>query len=175
MSSAAPIDSEVRDRIVQRRRAIRCSSSRCSMLVDDGVLVAEDGVWVARGDLPRWSAAQHRAPSARLDRLGAEERRCRSGPVIGEEFGADRLEAMVEDGLRPATTRTLGSLAGKQLIAPIAGAGPDEGGYRFLHVLIRDAAYQGILKRRRADLDERAQAEGGIAGIRVADQAISAT
>ena len=47
----------------------------------------------------------------------------------------------------------LSSLAHKHLVSPVEDG--DEGAHRFQHIMIRDTAYDGILKRARADLHER--------------------
>ena len=47
----------------------------------------------------------------------------------------------------------LGSMTQKQLVRPLQDGAERE--YRFHHILVRDAAYQGILKRARATFHER--------------------
>ena len=66
----------------------------------------------------------------------------------GKEFGRERLEALVEDDVG----EQLLTLVRTDLIRP---CGPRDGTFRFRHQLIRDAAYDGISKERRATLHER--------------------
>ena len=49
----------------------------------------------------------------------------------------------------------LATLDRKQLVHPTAATVDDDTSYRFHHILIRDAAYNGLLKRARASLHER--------------------
>jgi tetratricopeptide (TPR) repeat protein len=64
------------------------------------------------------------------------------------------LAAIVEEPLRPDVDRHLASLVTKQLLQR-EPALEDETKFRFHHILIRDAAYGGVLKRVRATLHER--------------------
>ena len=74
--------------------------------------------------------------------------------VIGHVFDQEALAAIVEEPLRPDVDRHLASLVTKQLVQP-EPALEDETKFRFHHILIRDAAYSGVLKRARATLHER--------------------
>ena len=87
--------------------------------------------------------------AARLDRLGPDERTVvESAAVEGQEFRLDALVALVPSQL--PLSDTLHSLVRKDLIRP---AGDDT--FRFKHLLLRDAAYEGLPKEQRADLHER--------------------
>jgi class 3 adenylate cyclase/tetratricopeptide (TPR) repeat protein len=87
--------------------------------------------------------------AARLDRLTDAARAViEAAAVEGKEFGRERLEALVEDDVG----EQLLALVRTDLIRP---SGPREGRFRFRHQLIRDAAYDGISKERRATLHER--------------------
>jgi hypothetical protein len=91
----------------------------------------------------------HALIAARLDRLTDPARAViEAAAVEGKEFGRERLEALVEDDVG----EQLLALVRTDLIRP---AGPREGTFRFRHQLIRDAAYDGISKERRATLHER--------------------
>jgi class 3 adenylate cyclase len=92
--------------------------------------------------------------SARLDQLEAVERwvvEC--GAVEGEVFhrGAVQALALEEKHITPQ----LVALVRKQLIRPEKPEIPGEDGFRFRHLLIRDAAYEGLAKAARAELHER--------------------
>jgi class 3 adenylate cyclase/tetratricopeptide (TPR) repeat protein len=91
----------------------------------------------------------HALVAARLDRLTDPARAViEAAAVEGKEFGRERLEALVEDDVG----KQLLALVRTDLIRP---CGPGEGTFRFRHQLIRDAAYDGISKERRATLHER--------------------
>jgi class 3 adenylate cyclase/tetratricopeptide (TPR) repeat protein len=88
--------------------------------------------------------------AARLDRLPAAERATlERAAVIGKEFSR---AAISELGGDPALLPTL---VRKELIRPDRSALGGDEGFRFRHLLVRDAAYEAIPKELRADLHER--------------------
>jgi predicted ATPase len=94
----------------------------------------------------------HDSLMARLDRLGPARDVLQVGAVIGSEFSYELLEAIhpiaeqdLQRALRSATDAELVYVRG---IAPRAT-------YRFKHALIRDAAYEALLKSRRRELHGR--------------------
>ena len=91
----------------------------------------------------------HDSLMARLDRLGAAKEVARIGAVIGSEFSYELLHAVhpiPEEDLQ----RSLRSLADAELLY-VRGIAP-EATYQFKHALIRDAAYEALLKSVRKDL-----------------------
>jgi predicted ATPase/class 3 adenylate cyclase len=128
-----------------------------SMLIEDGVLQRVNGEWSATTDLSDLAVPPtiNALLTARLDKLSEEERAViEPAAVIGHVFDQDALAAIVEEPLRPDVDRHLSSLVTKQLLQP-EPALEDETKFRFHHILIRDAAYGGVLKRVRATLHER--------------------
>jgi class 3 adenylate cyclase/tetratricopeptide (TPR) repeat protein len=128
-----------------------------SMLIDDGVLRQDDGRWIATTGLqelevpPTISALL----TARLDRLASTERTVvQRAAVIGHVFERGAVTALAPEPIRPEVGRSLSTLTSKELIRPESQAPADEEQYRFLHALIRDAAYRGLLKKTRAELHE---------------------
>ena len=92
--------------------------------------------------------------AARLDQLGPGERRVlECATVEGEVFHRGAVQALATE--EPAVTPRLAALARKDLIAPEKAQIPGEDGFRFRHLLIRDAAYQALPKTARAGLHER--------------------
>ena len=94
----------------------------------------------------------HDSLMARLDRLGSAKEVIQVGAVIGSEFSYELLQAVcpitgqdLQTALRSATDAELIYARG---IAPDAT-------YRFKHTLIRDAAYEALLKSRRKELHRR--------------------
>ena len=129
-----------------------------SMMIDDGLLRREGGGWVASpgmGDLavpPSISALL----AARLDRLAPAERAVlERAAVIGQVFYLEAVERLCPEGLRPEVRPSLESLARRELVGPSESTLAGQEAFRFHHILIRDAAYQGLLKRTRAELHER--------------------
>lgn len=86
---------------------------------------------------------------ARLDRLGAAKEVFQLGAVLGSDFSYDLLHAVhpaPQSDLQQALQRlTDGELLYVRGIPPNAN-------YRFRHALIRDAAYEALLKSRRKQL-----------------------
>jgi predicted ATPase/class 3 adenylate cyclase len=127
------------------------------MLIDDGLLRRDDGRWVCEGDLSELAVPPsiQALLAARLDLLTPDERAViEPAAVIGAVFAQPALESLLEEGVRPQLEACLTALVGKRLIRPDSGA-DGEHRYRFEHILIREAAYQGQLKRSRATLHER--------------------
>ena len=91
----------------------------------------------------------------RLDRLEPVERIVlEHASVVGREFSRGDIVALAPAELHGEVGAHLLSLTRKGLIRPDAGAGPRDG-FRFHHILIRDAAYDGMPKAARATLHER--------------------
>jgi class 3 adenylate cyclase/tetratricopeptide (TPR) repeat protein len=92
--------------------------------------------------------------AARLDRLETDERSAiERASIIGQEFWAGALRSLSPAGAQVGSA--LLRLVRRQLIEPHDSAFPDEDGYRFAHLLVRDAAYRAMPKELRAELHER--------------------
>ncbi|HLW69729.1 MAG TPA: adenylate/guanylate cyclase domain-containing protein [Candidatus Binataceae bacterium] len=108
--------------------------------------VLESGGDSASRQIP---ATLHDSLMARLDRLGAAKEVIQVGAVIGSDFSYELLHAvhpMAEADLQGA----LRSLTDAELLY-VRGIAPDSI-YQFKHALIRDAAYEALLKSRRKEL-----------------------
>ena len=98
-------------------------------------------------------ATIHALLAARIDRLAPAERAAvEAGAAIGASFGSGALLELTGGGDRAALDEHLQALVRKQLIEPDGGRFAGEETFSFSHVLVRDVAYQGMLKSRRADL-----------------------
>jgi tetratricopeptide (TPR) repeat protein len=156
----SPLDQRVRSRITEAAEGNPLFVEQMlSMLMDDGALRRdEDGGWIVLSDVgaitvpPTISALL----TARLDRLGATERSViERGAVIGQVFYRGAVEELAPPALRDAVASSLQRLSSKELVrqddvSHFVG----QEAYRFLHILVRDAAYQSLLKRTRAELHE---------------------
>ena len=127
-------------------------------LVDDGLLRQDGNRWTATANLrgvkvpPTISALL----SARLDRLGAGERRVlERAAIVGGRFYLDAVVDLSDPDERPLVATHCLSLVRKELIHPDRSDLPGIQAYRFPQVLLRDCAYQATSKRQRADLHER--------------------
>jgi class 3 adenylate cyclase/tetratricopeptide (TPR) repeat protein len=92
--------------------------------------------------------------ATRLDQLDSAEREVlERGAVEGEVFHRGSVQALTDE--QGQVTPRLASLVRKGLIRPQKPQLADEDGFRFRHLLIRDAAYAGLPKTTRAELHER--------------------
>jgi predicted ATPase len=123
-----------------------------SMMIDDRLLLLEDGVWRTGELQPDWVPPTiHALLSARLDSLEREQRAVIDpASVIGQFFQQPALTELVEDFVRDQVGGRLDELTEKQFVRPDTGDL-----YRFHHILIKDSVYDGLLKRARATLHER--------------------
>jgi class 3 adenylate cyclase len=87
---------------------------------------------------------------ARLDQLEQRERSVlERGAIEGEVFHRGAVQALAGD---EQVTARLAALVRKELIRPERAQLPGEDGFRFRHLLIRDAAYDALPKATRAEL-----------------------
>jgi class 3 adenylate cyclase/tetratricopeptide (TPR) repeat protein len=96
----------------------------------------------------------HALLAARLDQLQPAERSVLElGSIEGEIFHRGAVQALAPEGT--TVTPHLAALVRKEMIRPDRPQLAAEDGFRFRHILIRDAAYEALPKARRADLHER--------------------
>ncbi len=128
------------------------------LFVEQMVAMVAEGGSVREIDVPPTIQA---LLAARLDRLGADERAViERASVIGKRFWAAAVEGLFADDapgkVAPGrVAECLQLLVRKELIGPDRSIVPGQDGFRFHHLLIRDAAYGAIPKGARADLHER--------------------
>jgi len=155
----AGLPDDVRERVVSAAEGNPLFVEQMlSMLLESGAIRFDDGRWVRADE----SAEIGIPPSieallaARLDGLAREERAVvEPAAVIGLEFARPAVEELSPLAVRADVPRHLDALARHRFVRPETRASSGEGNYRFAHLLIRDAAYAGILKRARAELHER--------------------
>ncbi len=98
----------------------------------------------------------HALLSARLDRLdGGQREVVGTASVVGQVFPEAAVVELVPDARRPAVPEDLGGLVRRRLVQSHPAVMTAGAAYTFQHILIRDAAYAGLLKRHRAELHER--------------------
>jgi class 3 adenylate cyclase/tetratricopeptide (TPR) repeat protein len=92
--------------------------------------------------------------AARLDQLDPVERRVlECGSVEGNSFHRSAVEALGPG--EAAVPKTLLTLVRKDLVRPDTAALLGDDAFRFRHLLIRDAAYDGLPKSVRSELHEK--------------------
>jgi class 3 adenylate cyclase/tetratricopeptide (TPR) repeat protein len=155
----AGVPNTVRDRVVRAAEGNPLFVEQLiGMLVDSGKLRSAEQGWETVGDMADLAVPPtiHALLAARLDLLERDERAViEPASVIGLEFSEAAVTALVSEALVPRVPGHLTEIARKQLISAGRATVLDEDGYRFHHILIRDAAYQNLLKRARANLHER--------------------
>jgi tetratricopeptide (TPR) repeat protein len=116
-------------------------------------MLAEGGAAVGAGALPPTIQS---VLAARLDRLSRDERLViEAASVMGRLFWWEALPEVLPDELAPRMSEILMTLIRKELIAPETDGSGREHGFRFRHILIRDAAYAALPLQARAGLHER--------------------
>ena len=94
--------------------------------------------------------------AARIDRLDPEERAViERASVEGRSFHRGAVSELLAEASRDALGAHLMSLVRKDLIRPDEAIFAGDDGFRFAHILVRDAAYGAMAKELRADLHER--------------------
>jgi class 3 adenylate cyclase len=137
------LDSEARSRIV------RASEGNPLFLEEMASLALERGTTTVP---PTIQALL----SARLEGLALEEREVlERGAVEGEVFHRLAVRALAQERLAAELDPRLAALVRKELIRPHPATFEGDDAFRFRHLLIRDAAYDGLPKATRAQLHER--------------------
>ncbi len=137
------LDADVRARVI-------AASEGNPLFLEEMVALAD-----ARGTVSVPSSIQALL-SARLERLAGEERAVlERGAIEGEVFHRLAVRALADDRQSAELESRLAGLVRRELIRPHAATIPGDEAYRFRHLLIRDAAYDGLPKATRAELHER--------------------
>ena len=156
LAGAAELPEDVRQRVVLAAEGNPLFAEQLlAMLIDRGDLRLDGDVWRTTDDLAGLDVPPtiQALLAARLDALADDERAViEPASVIGLVFAEAALEEIVAESLRPRVPSVLDTLPRKRLVRihdAVTRA------FRFDHILIRDAAYNGLLKRTRAVLHER--------------------
>jgi class 3 adenylate cyclase/tetratricopeptide (TPR) repeat protein/ABC-type transport system involved in cytochrome c biogenesis ATPase subunit len=123
-------------------------------VLETGILVADADGYRLDGPLPPLAIPDTLQDSlmARLDRLAPVKEVSQIGAAIGREFSYSLLRAVVgrdETALKHALTQL------EQAELVFRHGEPPEAVYSFKHALVRDAAYESLLKSRRQQLHSR--------------------
>jgi predicted ATPase/class 3 adenylate cyclase len=123
-------------------------------VLESGLLEDERGHYALAGPLPPLAipTTLHDSLLARLDRLAPATEVAQIGAAIGREFSHELLAAvapLADHELRDALSR----LVEAELV--FRRGTPPQATYSFKHALVRDAAYETLLKSRRQQLHAR--------------------
>jgi class 3 adenylate cyclase/predicted ATPase len=120
-------------------------------VLESGLLRETEASWVLDGPLREQTVPTSLQDSlmARLDHLQPVKQVAQTAAVIGREFDHALLVAIAPlPG--PALEAALEGLVGAELV--FRRGTPPDATYLFKHALVRDAAYESLLKRRRVEL-----------------------
>ncbi|WP_254442656.1 adenylate/guanylate cyclase domain-containing protein [Ruegeria arenilitoris] len=124
-------------------------------LLESGQLMLTDDGYVLKGTLPSLSVPNTLKDSLmeRLDRLGMAKDVAQTGAVFGRQFSIALLTSM--SILSPSVLQAgLDQLSSAGIILQAPDAAKDE--FVFRHALIRDMAYDSLLRTERQELHDRA-------------------
>jgi class 3 adenylate cyclase/tetratricopeptide (TPR) repeat protein len=131
----AALPEQVRQRIIKRAEGV-------PLYLEESLRMLSHRETEAGGDVP---ATLQDLLMVRLDELGSDRALAQLVSVLGREFSAIHLEAILEQHdpfiERARQQGSLGSLLDSGLLQALDGPLP---GYRFKHALFRDAAYGSI-------------------------------
>ncbi len=149
------LPSEVLEQILARTEGVPLFTEELTKTVlESGFLGDAGDHYVLAGPLPPLAipVTLHDSLMARLDRLAPVKEVAQIGACIGREFDHELLAAVVsltEAELQAALDRLVAAeLVFRRGVAPATT-------YMFKHAMVRDAAYESLLRKRRHDLHAR--------------------
>lgn len=152
VTAGKTLPEEVMDQILARTDGVPLFVEELTKTVlETGLLEERDDHYVLNRPLPSMAipTTLHASLMARLDRLASVREVAQIGAVVGREFSYELLNTVA--GLpRQRLEEALAQLVRSELIF-CRGEVP-QAIYTFKHALVRDAAYSGLLKARRAAL-----------------------
>jgi class 3 adenylate cyclase len=135
----------------ETRARIAAAAEGNPLFLEQMAAMAEEGT--EAGEVPSTIQA---LLAARVDLLDPDERDVvQRAAVQGRIFHRGAVAELLPDELRPLLSRHLVSLVRKDFIRPDRSSFAGEDGFRFAHILVRDAVYASAAKELRADLHER--------------------
>jgi class 3 adenylate cyclase/tetratricopeptide (TPR) repeat protein len=146
LTTNAPLDPELRDKIT-------VASAGNPLFVEEMLAMVREHS--GDGDIAV-PPTIHALLQARIDSLDGDVRVVMErGAVEGEVFHRGAVAELSPDPIRLEVGSHLATLIRKELIRSTPPTFPKDEGFRFRHLLIRDAAYESLPKATRAELHER--------------------
>jgi predicted ATPase len=155
VAAGKPLPAEVMDQILAKTDGVPLFVEELARTVLESGLLADAGDRYALvGALPPLAipSTLHDSLMARLDRLAPVKEVAQIGACIGREFDHDLL-AGVADRPPSELSQALDRLVESELI--FRRGAPPAATYTFKHALVRDAAYESLLKSRRQQIHAR--------------------
>jgi predicted ATPase/class 3 adenylate cyclase len=155
ISHGKPLPPELEEMIAIRTDGVPLFVEELTkMVLESGLLRDTGDAFALTGPLPPLAipTTLHASLMARLDRLAPVKEVAQIGAVIGREFSYELL-AVVADMPGNQLVAALDELVTSELVH--RHGAPPQAAYRFKHMLVRDAAYESLLKGRRQQLHAR--------------------
>ena len=149
------LPAEILDQILERTDGVPLFLEELTRtMLESGLMTDAGDHYELTGPLPPLAipANLHDSLMARLDRLATVKELAQIGAVIGREFSHE-LIAAVADRPQEQLESGLDQLVGSELV--FRRGSPPDATYSFKHALVKDAAYQSLLKSRRQQLHAR--------------------
>nr|MBA2266479.1 AAA family ATPase [Chloroflexota bacterium] len=144
------------ERVLERAEGIPLYAvETVRMLLSDGLVALEDGVYRPTGDLSELSvpASLHALIASRLDGLEQAERSLlQAASVIGKSFSVEALAAVSGQAADEIVSRLRALVRREMLTLEADPRSPEQGLYGFVQGLIREVAYGTLAKRDRRRL-----------------------
>ena len=155
VSGGKALPAEILDQILERTDGVPLFLEELTRtMLESGLLTDAGDRYELTGPLPPLAipANLHDSLMARLDRLATVKELAQIGAVIGREFSHELIAAVAD---RPQDQLEIGldQLVGSELV--FRRGSPPDATYSFKHALVKDAAYQSLLKSRRQQLHAR--------------------
>jgi predicted ATPase len=155
VTGGKPLPAELLAQILERTDGVPLFVEELTRtMLESGLMTDAGDHYELTGPLPPLAipANLHDSLMARLDRLATVKELAQIGAVIGREFSHELLAAVAD---RPQEQLEIGldQLVGSELV--FRRGSPPDATYRFKHALVKDAAYQSLLKSRRQQLHAR--------------------
>ena len=149
------LPTEILDQILERTDGVPLFLEELTRtMLESGLMTDAGDHYELTGPLPPLAIPTnlHDSLMARLDRLAPVKELAQIGAVIGREFSHELLAA-VADRPQEQLESWLDQLVGSELV--FRRGSPPDATYSFKHALVKDAAYQSLLKSRRQQLHAR--------------------
>jgi class 3 adenylate cyclase len=158
LAGARDMPPDVIEQIIERTDGVPLFIEELTKTVIETAQPAAPGEAAAAGPTRRYAIpGTLRDPlMARLDSLGSAKPIAQAAAVIGREFSVALLEKLLPDGQTAAIQPGLDRIEAAGLI--LRARAPQAGAYAFKHALVRDAAYESLLRSARRDMHARAAA-----------------
>jgi predicted ATPase len=152
ITAGKPLPPEVVNQILARTDGVPLFIEELTKtLLESGQLAEQDGQYILDRPLPSLTipTTLHASLTARLDRLAPVKEVAQVGAALGREFSYELLSAVAGISAEQLNS-ALSQLVDSELVFR-RGEIP-QAVFTFKHALVRDAAYDGLLKSRRAML-----------------------